>query len=81
MVEGRLDPPDPLAVTKRWSSSEDPALLSDVSAALVQIRGAKSQAKVSMKTEISRAKVYGPAATLASCGRRVRPACCGPDHR
>jgi valyl-tRNA synthetase len=37
----------------------DPAVLSDVSAALIQIRGAKSQASVSMKTEISLAKFYG----------------------
>jgi valyl-tRNA synthetase len=43
----------------------DPALLSDVSAALVQIRGAKSQARVSMKTEISLAKFYGAAGALA----------------
>jgi valyl-tRNA synthetase len=43
----------------------DPALLSDVSAALVQIRGAKSQASVSMKTEISLAKFYGAAGALA----------------
>jgi valyl-tRNA synthetase len=45
--------------------SGDPALLSDVSAALIQIRGAKSQASVSMKTEISLAKFYGTADVLA----------------
>jgi valyl-tRNA synthetase len=45
--------------------SGDPTLLSDVSAALIQIRGAKSQASVSMKTEISLAKFYGTAETLA----------------
>ena len=45
--------------------SGDPALLSDVSAALIQIRGANSQASVSMKTEISLAKFYGPAHALA----------------
>jgi valyl-tRNA synthetase len=55
----------------RWPVSDevvvgaDPALLSDVSAALVQIRGAKSQASVSMKTEISFAKFYGTAGALA----------------
>jgi valyl-tRNA synthetase len=43
----------------------DPVLLSDVSAALIQIRGAKSQASVSMKTEISLAKFYGTAEALA----------------
>jgi valyl-tRNA synthetase len=45
--------------------SGDPTLLSDVSAALIQIRGAKSQASVSMKTEISLAKLYGAADALA----------------
>ena len=45
--------------------SGDPALLSDVSTALIQIRGAKSQASVSMKTEISLAKFYGTADALA----------------
>ena len=44
--------------------SEDPGLLSDVSAALIQIRGAKTQARVSMKTEISLAKFYGTAGAL-----------------
>jgi valyl-tRNA synthetase len=54
----------------RWPVAEeilvsaDPALLSDVSAALIQIRGAKSQASVSMKTEISLAKFYGTADAL-----------------
>jgi valyl-tRNA synthetase len=52
-------------VTEQVVVSEDPALLNDVSAALIQIRGAKSQASVSMKTEISHAKFYGPAHLLA----------------
>ena len=38
----------------------DPALLADVAAALIGIRGAKSQAKVSMKTEATRAEFAGP---------------------
>jgi valyl-tRNA synthetase len=42
----------------------EPELLDDVAAALVEIRGAKSKAKVSMKTEISLAKVYGQAPVL-----------------
>jgi valyl-tRNA synthetase len=56
----------------RWPVSDevvvsgDPAVLSDVSAALIQIRGAKTQASVSMKTEISLAKFYGTAAALAN---------------
>ena len=48
-------------VVEEIAVSGDPALLSDVSAALIQIRGAKSQASVSMKTEISLAKFYGTA--------------------
>jgi valyl-tRNA synthetase len=51
-------------VTEEVVVSADPALLSDVSAALVQIRGAKSQASVSMKTEVSLAKFYGTAGAL-----------------
>jgi valyl-tRNA synthetase len=55
----------------RWPLNEeipvsaDAALLTDVSAALIQIRGAKSQASVSMKTEISLAKFYGTVDALA----------------
>jgi valyl-tRNA synthetase len=43
----------------------EPELLDDVAAALVAIRGAKSQAKVSMKTEISRAVFSGSSTALA----------------
>jgi valyl-tRNA synthetase len=46
------------------SVAGEPELLDDVAAALVEIRGAKSKAKVSMKTEISLAKVYGQAPVL-----------------
>jgi valyl-tRNA synthetase len=53
-------------VVEEIAASGDPALLSDVSAALIQIRGAKSQASVSMKTEISLAKFYGSAEPLAN---------------
>ena len=42
-----------------------PELLDDVASALADIRGAKSKAKVSMKTEVSLAKIYGPAEVLS----------------
>lgn len=47
----------------------DRALLVDLATALIAIRGAKSQAKVSMKAEVSRAEVSGPPEALA----RLRP--------
>ncbi len=56
--------------TSSWPTAEelpgagDALLLDDVAAALIAIRGAKSQAKVSMKTEITRAALTGPAETL-----------------
>jgi valyl-tRNA synthetase len=43
----------------------DPALLGEVSAVLVAIRGAKSQAKVSMRTEVATARFSGSSAALA----------------
>ena len=55
----------------RWPTAADvavdgsPELLDDVAATLVDIRGAKSKAKVSMKTEVSLAKFYGPADALS----------------
>ena len=42
----------------------DAALLDDLAAVLIGVRGAKSTAKVSMKTEITAASVSGPADTL-----------------
>jgi len=42
----------------------DPALLASIAAALVGIRGAKSQAKASMKTEVTRAGFTGPESVL-----------------
>jgi len=50
----------------------DAALLADVAAVLAAIRGAKSSAKVSMKTEVALAKVSGPDAALARL-QRVEP--------
>jgi len=42
----------------------DPALLADLAAVLAALRGAKSSAKVSMKTEVSRAEFSGRADVL-----------------
>jgi valyl-tRNA synthetase len=42
----------------------DAALIADVAAALIAIRGAKSSAKVSMKTEVSRAAFRAPQAAI-----------------
>jgi len=51
-------------VAGEFASVGDAAVLVDVSAALIAIRGAKSTAKVSMKTEVSRAEFSGPADVL-----------------
>jgi len=58
--------------TSAWPKASDlaagdgnPALLDDIAAALIGIRGAKSQAKVSMKTEASKAVFAGPGEVLS----------------
>jgi valyl-tRNA synthetase len=43
----------------------DPAMLDAVAATLRGLRGVKSTAKVSMRTELSRARITGPAAAVA----------------
>jgi valyl-tRNA synthetase len=47
------------------AASANPALLGVVATALAGIRGAKSQAKVSMRTELSRVEISGPADQVA----------------
>jgi valyl-tRNA synthetase len=53
----------------------DPAVLGSVAAALAGIRGAKSQAKVSMKAELSKVEISGPESLLEgarSAGQDLR---------
>jgi valyl-tRNA synthetase len=48
------------------AAATDPSAVEAVAAALVGIRGAKSQAKVSMRAELSRVEISGPAAMIAA---------------
>jgi valyl-tRNA synthetase len=57
--------PWPTASDLGSAASADPAMLDAVAATLAGIRGAKSNAKVSMRTDLARAEVSGPAQQLA----------------
>ncbi|MFS3127877.1 valine--tRNA ligase [Nocardioides sp. Bht2] len=60
--------PWPRATELGSAAASDPALLDTVAAALAGLRGAKSQAKVSMKTELSRAEFVGSPAQVTAIG-------------
>ena len=66
MVAGRLDPPSHVADRGRDRDVRpgDAALLGVVGTALSQVRGSKSAAQVSMRTDVASAIVRGPAADL-----------------
>ncbi len=55
----------PWPSTDELPTAGDPSLLTDIAAALVEIRGAKSHAKVSMKTVADRAEFTGAADQLS----------------
>jgi valyl-tRNA synthetase len=61
--------PWPTAADLGPAASTDAAMLGAVAAALVGIRGAKSQAKVSMRTELAKVDMTGPADLLALAER------------
>ena len=56
--------PWPTAAELGDAAAADPALLDAVAAVLAGVRGAKSTAKVGMRTPVERATITGPAAAL-----------------
>jgi valyl-tRNA synthetase len=61
--------PWPTASELGSAASADPAMLTAVATVLAGIRGAKSTAKVSMRTELAKATVTGPAEALRLVAR------------
>jgi valyl-tRNA synthetase len=55
----------PDAAVELASASHDPALLTSAATALAGVRGAKSTAKVSMRTEVDQVTITGPSGELA----------------
>ena len=77
MVAGGLGAPRLWPKATSWAPRPPPprAMMDAVAAALTGIRGAKSQAKVSMRAELARVEVSGPADLVAPRrGRERRPA-------
>jgi valyl-tRNA synthetase len=59
----------PVAEVDVAAAEQDPAVLDAVAEVLAGIRGAKSTAQVSMKTEVSKVEVSGPAVRLTLAAR------------
>ena len=57
--------PWPAAADLGSAAAADPSAVAAVAAALIGVRGAKSKAKVSMKAELSRVEITGPADLVA----------------
>ena len=80
-----LGPPGPWPqVDELGTSPVTPATLDAVAAALIGIRGAKSQAKVSMRHELAAVEFTGPEARSPRSGSPSRISCApagSPPHR
>ncbi|GAA2016129.1 MULTISPECIES: valine--tRNA ligase [Nocardioides] len=61
--------PWPTALDLGAPAAADPSTLDAVAQALIGVRGAKSQAKVSMRAELSRVEVVGPEALVVAAER------------